>query len=269
MGPDPVIKGRVRAHAPGRPVFTEKEILHAIRTWTREFGEPPTTADWDVALAHRKGELWRVERRGSRVWPTPRMVRGQFGTLSSAIRAAGFNVTVPQRPRRHCESPDEILEAIRRWADRYGEPPAGTDWEPSRAQRLGHTWRVARYYADDWPSTHAVRRHFGTIALAVEAAGLQPRRQGQRTRRNPCLSPGAKLALRSSGPAESPSVERHRLAANIQAVLAAQGAEDGQALHAALVDLAVSALRWAEGVHPSSISGSRPAHTQAPDGHTR
>src|SRR4051812_6758301 len=79
---------------------------------------------------------------------------------------------------------DLILEAIRNWAGRYGEPPTSMDWEPARARRMGHPWRAVRFERGDWPTTRMVRRRFGTFNDAIRRAGLVPRRAPARIRPN-------------------------------------------------------------------------------------
>jgi hypothetical protein len=78
---------------------------------------------------------------------------------------------------------EEILEAIRRWAELHGEPPTLADWEPSRAVARGQAWRLERFRAGEWPTTRVVRYHFGMMGAAVAAAGLRPRRRPTRVRR--------------------------------------------------------------------------------------
>lgn len=79
---------------------------------------------------------------------------------------------------------DEILEAIRRWAHRYGLPPASIDWEPARARRMGQPLRAARFEAGEWPTVRMVRGRFGSFNAAVLAAGLRPRTAPTRLRPN-------------------------------------------------------------------------------------
>ena len=79
---------------------------------------------------------------------------------------------------------DEILEAIRRWANRYGEPPTSTDWEPARARRMGQSWRAERFELGEWPTVRMVRARFGSFNAAVRDAGLRPRRAPTRPRPN-------------------------------------------------------------------------------------
>jgi hypothetical protein len=89
-------------------------------------------------------------------------------------------------PRRYSRS--EILQAMRAWTALYGEPPTVVDWEPSRARRLGQTWRADRFESGEWPSTRMVRGHFKQFNSAVEEAGLPARRRPSR------------VAARLSGP---------------------------------------------------------------------
>jgi hypothetical protein len=72
-------------------------------------------------------------------------------------------------------SPEEIVGAIQRWAERYGAPPTALDWDPARARRVGHGWRAQRFEAGSWPSARVVRGAFGTFNAAVESAGHVPR----------------------------------------------------------------------------------------------
>ena len=53
-----------------------------------------------------------------------------------------------------------IIEAIRRWADRYGEPPTVADWDPTRAYRIGQQRQAERFHAGEWPSADIVRAAF-------------------------------------------------------------------------------------------------------------
>lgn len=69
-------------------------------------------------------------------------------------------------------TPEEILDAIRRWNVQYGAPPKSADWDPSRAERHGHSDRAARFRNGDWPSVRMVRRQFGTFGAAITAAGF-------------------------------------------------------------------------------------------------
>jgi hypothetical protein len=78
----------------------------------------------------------------------------------------------------------EIIAALRRWVELYGEPPRMIDWEPARARRLGQEWRAERFEEDRWPTVRMVRRVFPTFNAAIDAAGLQRRPAPSRTRPN-------------------------------------------------------------------------------------
>jgi hypothetical protein len=78
---------------------------------------------------------------------------------------------------------DSIIEKIREWNDRYGEPPCSADWNPSLARWRAQEWRAARYREGFWPSTNAAKRPFdGSFDAAVRAAGLEPHKPGPRRR---------------------------------------------------------------------------------------
>ena len=86
-----------------------------------------------------------------------------------------------QRVRRWTR--DTIIEKIRDWNDRYGEPPCSADWNPSLARWRAQEWRAERYREGIWPSTNAAKRPFdGSFDAAVRAAGLEPHKPGPRRR---------------------------------------------------------------------------------------
>ena len=156
--------------------YSQAEVLDAVRRWAHQYGEAPTSVDWEPARARRMGHGWRAERFEDGRWPTVRIVRGHFGTFNDAVRRAGLQPRrAPARLRPNLTGPEAILEALVEWTRRYGDVPAMADWDPVRARRLGQTWRIARYQEGDWPSARSVAHHFGSFAAAVTAAGLVPR----------------------------------------------------------------------------------------------
>jgi hypothetical protein len=110
-----------------------------------------------------------------------------------------------------------IIQKIREWNDRYGEPPCSADWNPSLARWRAQEWRAARYREGVWPSTNAAKRPFdGSFDAAVEAAGLEPHRPGPRRR----LPGEASPEVAQRGPAVPRAVADELLAAEERARLA-------------------------------------------------
>jgi hypothetical protein len=150
-----------------------------------------------------------------------------------------------------------ILDAIRRWDDRYGEPPTVADWDPRRASRIDQQWRAERFHAGDWPAADTVRAAFRTFNAAVEAAGLTPRPTPLRARvRPPQPAPEASAASRlvaiamaeAAADAGRPGAEQ--IADRLRAVSGARKAGDPETLRAELVRLAGSVLAWADALAP-------------------
>src|SRR5829696_8107587 len=110
---------------------------------------------------------------------------------------------------------DTIIEKIREWNDRYGEPPCSADWNPSLARWRAQEWRAERYRDGVWPSTNAAKRPFdGSFDAAVRAAGLEPHRSGPRRRpagaARPDVEQRAPMAPRSVDEALLEADERAR-----------------------------------------------------------
>jgi hypothetical protein len=230
-----------------QPRFTGETILALIRAWAQLYGEPPTMRDWEPSRARRTGQQWRAERYREGEWPSATMVKRQFGTFNAAIRAAGLTPRAAPRPKPHLTGPEQILAAVVEWTRRYGDPPTQGDWDPARARRVGQAWRIVRYRDGDWPSLNSVVYHFGSLGRAIEAAGLRPRRQGehgggtlgQRAHNGRAVAEIRAGASRSGAAA---------LAAQVQAVAAANRALEPDKLRLALLELAAVALRWADDI---------------------
>lgn len=225
--------------------FSQSEIVEAIHRWAAEYGECPKMIDWEPARARRMGQDWRADRFASGHWPSAKIVCGQFGSFNAAITAAGITPRrSPTRQRPNLSGPEAILTALIEWTRRYGDVPTMADWDTARARRLGQEWRIARYHQGDWPSAASVRFHFGTFAKAADAAGLVPRSPGvhhdarQTERHQNRLAVSRAIQPARTGP--------EQLAEHVRAVARARGSQDPVAVHAALVDLAGTALAWAE-----------------------
>ena len=147
-----------------------------------------------------------------------------------------------------------ILEAIRRWAGRYGESPTVADWDPTRANRIGQEWRAERFHAAEWPSADIVRAAFRTFNAAVEAAGMTPqptpRRAPPRVATRPPWNQDAPSRLLSVAMEQACADARWRgpelIADLLRAVSGARRAGDPGALRAELVRLAGRVLAWAD-----------------------
>jgi hypothetical protein len=129
--------------------LSNADILHAIRTWTARYGEPPAWADWSPARARRYGQEWRAKRYLSGDWPSANTVVRRYGTFGAAIRAAGLT----PRPRGHHTRSATSL-------------PADT--------RLALTERFAEDVLGSGPSLLAMRvRAVATARAARDAAALR------------------------------------------------------------------------------------------------
>jgi hypothetical protein len=76
---------------------------------------------------------------------------------------------------------EAILDAIRDWAETYGEPPASSDWNPWHCRNMLHDEsRALRYelHPRPLPSFSAPIRRFGSWSRALDAAGFQSRPSG-------------------------------------------------------------------------------------------
>lgn len=86
-------------------------------------------------------------------------------------------------PRAHATwDKARIVQAIREWADLYGEAPTSTEWNPALAARV-HPPAVARlmrkrFESGDWPTPPTVANYFGSWNAALVAAGFEARSAG-------------------------------------------------------------------------------------------
>lgn len=81
--------------------------------------------------------------------------------------------------KRRVWTREAILDAIRRWATIYGQPPGASDWSPHHARViLGDDARARRWEEGDWPARQTAIAEFGTWNTAIAAAGFLPRRAG-------------------------------------------------------------------------------------------
>jgi hypothetical protein len=204
--------------------------------------------DWEPARARRLGQAWRAERFEAGDWPSARMVRAQFDSFNAAVKTAGLTPRrAPTRLRTNLSDPMAVLEAMVEWTRRYGDVPTMADWDPVRARRLNQDWRIARYHQGDWPSARTVAHHFGSFAHAITEAGLIARpRSSQRVDRCEARAANRQSVAEMRAAERSPGIKD--LASSLSGLAAARSSADPVALHAALIDVAASALAWAGSV---------------------
>jgi len=244
--------------------FERDEIVAAIQEWHATYGAAPLSIDWEPSRARAHGQAWRAERFEAGTWPTIRMVRRQFQTLGEAIAAAGLEPPRPRGRKANLTGPDAVLRAVREWTRRFGEPPAQTDLDPYRARQTNQEWRIERYHEGDWPSLPTVRHHFGTLSAAIAAAGLESAPQSEspadrlaRRRRN-------RLALVEGVAGAAPDHGPNALAAAVREVARARSDRDAQALDQALLELAGTALGWADRLRAPAAPAAEHAASVTP-----
>ncbi len=162
--------------SPGPPQRTggwdADAVVEAVIAWTQRFGDPPAVADWNPALARRRGEHDRAdlfERERPR-WPVASAVVYHCGAWNTALQTAGQRSTsaglkrTAPRPlaslegeHTHAWTREECLRAIRAHIVAYGRPPRYDDWRPGDPAGLR-------------PSTRVLVRLFGSFSRALDAA---------------------------------------------------------------------------------------------------
>ena len=146
-----------RAGLVPRRFATREELLGRLRALGEELGRTPTGRDLDV----RRG---RMPSR-SLLWQT-------FGSLSGALRAAGFDV--PSRDERV----ERALEQGERLARRLGRLPRLTDWRRARRRspRLPSEWQVMRLFPEGRGGGAAFR---AALARRLKEGGVSVSPRGE------------------------------------------------------------------------------------------
>lgn len=96
------------------PNWTAEKVIDAAQRWHAKFDEPPSTADWNPALARKRdrvdAERLREYREGS--YPSTNSAKKPFGgSWAKMIHAAGFKVRKPGGGRRAPVSATETVTA--------------------------------------------------------------------------------------------------------------------------------------------------------------
>jgi hypothetical protein len=140
-----------RTCAPGRrPAWGPGDVIDAIQAWVYECGRLPRSEDWRPAAD--PGTKWADEYPR---WPSYMTVRTLFGSWNAGLEAAGF------RPVRRYWDRDSIIAAMRVFADERGCAP--------RVREMDEDTLL--------PAAATVRHEFGSLAEALAASGLEPRRR--------------------------------------------------------------------------------------------
>lgn len=152
---DPVVSDSKLCHAcatrQANPMrWSQDELVAATRKWTRLEGKAPTSGDWRP-VRFGGAERWEAEFPD---WPPASVGKLLFGGWNQLLEAADIGVNKPSW------TAEEILVALRAYAEEFGKPPAKQELE----------WPPTGY-----PSARTVRRHFGSFTAGLRAAGLKPR----------------------------------------------------------------------------------------------
>jgi mannose/cellobiose epimerase-like protein (N-acyl-D-glucosamine 2-epimerase family) len=121
-----------------RASWSRNESIEALRGFARKHGRTPTQND--------------VNSAGSTL-PSWDKVTELFGSFGAGLEAAGMT------PNRRRWRRDQIIDAIRAFAEEHGRPPRAADWQRATTENP-HTWTVAHTFGS-WPD-------------ALRAAGLVP-----------------------------------------------------------------------------------------------
>lgn len=208
--------------------------------------------DWDPSRAIRLGKTEKAERHQHGTWPTTKIVLDTFNTFNAAIRAAGLPTRPAAGTKRNLTGPDAILDAIRVWTLRYGDPPRRTDWDPTRARQTGQNWKEDLYHRGDWPSLPTVTRHFGGLTAAIASCGLEPAPQHESPRERSARRSRNRLSLMSGMAEERPLNGRH-LDTAVLRTTAARQSKDPDEIEEALLRLAACAFGLAQVVHQRRV----------------
>ncbi|HSE82893.1 MAG TPA: hypothetical protein VLA87_14555 [Gaiellaceae bacterium] len=131
-----------RAGLVPRRFATKAELLSQLQALGAELGRVPTGRD----LAERRARL-----------PSKSLYWHRFGSLSRALREAGFDV--PGRHERRERALGEGVDLTRR----LGRAPGFADWRRARAAQPGllSEWQVYRLFARDGGGWAAFRAALG------------------------------------------------------------------------------------------------------------
>lgn len=177
------------------PAFTEAELLDVIRECARDTGATPVVVTYR-AWAKRPDVIVRPGKRPLTESPFKR----RFGSFRAAVVAAGFEPNANARRSRptvnaFAYSEAECHAALRLVYDQYGFSPSVQEYEQVRTEIRSRA--QAGEDLEPLPSPSLLMRRFRTWALALEAAGLPPRRIRDFVGKRPSLSERTVLLRRT------------------------------------------------------------------------
>lgn len=86
-------------------VWDRESIVNAIQNYNSKYGHPPSSIEWNPALARNRGQSDIAARFVSDgCWPGTSTVQYHFGSWSNAIAVAGFDPLPVGRPRKPASS---------------------------------------------------------------------------------------------------------------------------------------------------------------------
>ena len=159
-----------------RRFATRAELVRLLRELGDELGRPPTARDLDA----RKGSV-----------PSKSLYWHTFGSLTNALREAGFDVPVgEERLERAVEQGVELARRLKRL-------PKFADWAEARKQR-----RLALHGVAGLPDVRREARRLGDVPVPRARAAAR-RGDGNRERRPPAIA--GRGEMRRTSPRSYPS----------------------------------------------------------------
>lgn len=156
-------------------VSRREELLPVIRelredeglTW-REIGER-------LGISLKTAQGYYVDPTGEKT--AARRARNNGTCLDCGAETKNGGARIAPLRCRTCASEarikwtrEEIVAAIRRWAELYGKPPSANDWNIASSWHKGE--RVVRWRSGDWPHVTTIQARFGGWNAAIGAAGF-------------------------------------------------------------------------------------------------
>jgi AraC-like DNA-binding protein len=74
--------------------WTRERVVDAMLDWRRQYGRLPSSYDWSLTHARRRGQR-ALERLDGGDWPSASVVSGIFGTWAAALTAAAEERMTP------------------------------------------------------------------------------------------------------------------------------------------------------------------------------